>query len=123
MRVAELSGPLLDYWVARAEGKHKADVRIDHSKDGVRFVIALGAGYGGCWGPFSPSTNWAQGGPLIDKYDVAFLRGAATGEICAFIGPVGPSEFDEDWMIGPDRLIAAFRAIVQSVYGDEVPDE
>jgi hypothetical protein len=59
MKVSELKGPQLDYFVARAEGKkaylsdsgllivtdEEGEVRID----------------------FEPSTDWAQGGPIIER--------------------------------------------------------
>jgi hypothetical protein len=122
MRVSELSGALLAEWVARANGWK---VERDGDDEEAGLICWDGNGEPFSFGElgYRPDLNWAQGGPLLDKFDVAFLRGAATGEICAFIGPVGPSEFDEDWMTGPDRLIAAGRAIVASVYGDTVPDE
>lgn len=61
-------------------------------------------------------TNWAEGGPLIDKYDVAFSRYTPFELIATVRGRP---------MLGPTRLIAAMRAIVAAELGDvvEAPDD
>jgi len=61
MRAADLEGPLLDYWVGRATG-------IESLRTSARMTHALntsGGFGGGVWVPYSPSTNWALGGPII----------------------------------------------------------
>lgn len=68
---------------------------------------------------FSPSTNWSQGGPLIERYKIDVFK--------------APSNFVEKWAAyceppmqqGPSPLAAAMRTIVAAKFGDEVevPDE
>jgi hypothetical protein len=63
--VSELEGAELDYFVALAIG-HQAKINefgcevIDWNKVGTKVN-----GY-----RFNPSTDWAQAGPLIDKYEI-----------------------------------------------------
>ena len=65
---------------------------------------------------YTPSTNWAQGGPIIEREQIN-------------IGTVGISTWragltNEDgksfWADGPTPLIAAMRCFVASKLGDEV---
>lgn len=106
MKTAELTGAQLDYWVAKAEGFMRPRI-----EDGV-CVVDMPDGH-----PMQPSTNWAQGGPIIDRNDIQ-------------LGGYGTSRFAEirddphPWvsMFGESSLIAAMRAKVASVYGDEAPE-
>lgn len=125
-KIAELTGPALDLSVAlsldynliddpvdgpnRRKNKmprwHKGDVWV--GQDG-RCYLALSdnqADY------FEPSSNWAQGGPLIDKYRPEFTEVSAD-ELRAGIG------FGDSYS-GPTHLIAAMRALVASSYGEEI---
>jgi len=99
MKTSDLTGPLLDYWVAKIEG-------CEH-------MCALDWDYDG----FEPSTNWAQGGPLIEKYGI-YVAPGTDNKIVAFCQHEGkcPTQF------GDNRLIAGMRCIVASKFGDEVPD-
>ena len=107
MKVSELQGALLDYWVARAEGH---EVRL--SLDMTLAIIKHGEhGLG-----FAPSGRWSEGGPIIERERIAFritaqeiVADCMTGD-CMGIGT------------GPTHLIAAMRAFVASRFGDEVPD-
>jgi len=101
MKVSELEGALLDYWVYRAlHGKHLAD-------------------FTGGTVPYS--SDWRWGGPIIDacKMDVRNWN------------KDGPDESIEATMwsngvyigqFGKTRLIAAMRCFVASEYGDTCPD-
>lgn len=138
MKVSELTGALLDYWVARALGDRlvrllRADGgRIRADRCGVRF------GEQWDWQLFMPSGAWKDGGPIIDRKRInivdraAYLNCDLEGQFAAFIGSpesiVSGSyieytglEFD-GCELGPTPLIAAMRAFVASKYGDEVPD-
>lgn len=83
---------------------------------------------------FHPSTNWAQGGPIMDRQDIQWCR--LNGQVEAWSG------FDYiEWRINWDSdirmpdgagfgagatiLVAAMRCYVASKLGDEVevPDE
>lgn len=72
--------------------------------------------------PYEPSKNWAQGGTLIEKYQIEF-------SICEDTGSVGASllawrSFGKShrtrWSKGGAHLIAACRAIVAAKLGDVV---
>lgn len=105
MKTAELAGPLLNYWTARAINL-TAESAVD-----------FGLGCPDWLQRFKPSTNWAHGGPIIDRDDI-HLGGYATCRYAEIRGDSGP------WIqvFGETSLIAAMRTKVASVYGDEVPD-
>lgn len=107
MKVSELEGALLDYWVGRA-----AELPIS----------MLG---GMCiWQqnmkPFNPSINWAQGGVIIDRERIEFGR-QADDMWGAWIGDLAFDEPGNPTATGPTHLIAAMRAYVASKFGEEVP--
>lgn len=116
MKTAELSGVLLDYWVARAEGG-----KVKFSDDGS-FAIKSG-------GRFEPSTRWAHGGPVIERECIhleKFPGGDEYPEWLAFEQSDGWGEPPEDSprrQYGDTALIAAMRAYVASKFGAEVPDD
>lgn len=112
MKVSELTGAMLDYWVARAEGYAVIPAPTDPQ---------------GCWVddggtpfPFAPSTDWRQGGPIIDceRYTLASPHDDVPEQRMwqAWCRRTGGH-----W--GPTPLVAAMRAFVASKYGDEVPNE
>lgn len=118
MKVSELTGAELDYWVARADGEKARIV------EGVcsRLEVDAEHGDGAGWFRFEPSNDWAQGGPLLDKFSVDVVH-ELDGTFWASIdGPASVPESDVGHG-GPTRLIAAMRCIVRSVYGDNVPNE
>jgi hypothetical protein len=101
MKVAELEGALLDYWVAQAKGDTHVKLRDD------------------MW--FRPSSDWAQGGPIIERDGISLLQ-IAEGKWSAN-SVDWPSLGDrDDPHIGETPLVAAMRAFVASVYGLDVPD-
>lgn len=100
MSVADLSGTALDFWVARAVDADPV-WRAGWLVDGM---------------PFSPSTNWAQGGPLIDQFQIGVDRVYRSNTCGAWIKGCHYESDDPD-DIGETMLIAACRAIVRSVYG------
>jgi len=64
------------------------------------------------------STDWAQGGPIIER------EGINMGTIDALNGPYWeahmPYGMSDDFAEGPTPLVAAMRCYVASVLGDEV---
>lgn len=126
MKTAELTGPLLALWVARA-AKHHVD---EHS--GVydaREGIYLGH-IGGSIQPFAPHEDWAQAGRIIEREKIAIIHRAEFSEPWqAIVDPVfaggweiyGSSKQNGDGN-GPTPLIAAMHAFVASVYGADVTD-
>ena len=78
---------------------------------------------------FEPSTDWAQGGPIIERMRPTFVDGVDQ-VVCSLSRPVEvlyASELAKRFctMRGPTYLIAAMRCFVASRLGDEVelPDE
>lgn len=95
VKTSELSGVQLDWLVARCEGIH---------------LIADFAQY-------KPSTDWAQGGPIIEREKINLeWRGEWRARLWA--------DSDEVF-VGPTSLVAAMRCYVASKLGDEVgiPEE
>lgn len=121
VRTAELIGQALDWAVAMAEfweadrpqdGQiRKGDV---YMLVGPFRLIGLGADKF-----YSPSTNWAQGGPLIDECDVWLSDDEGA---CVASCPPHAGRF---FVEGGTNLIAACRAIVAAKLGDvaQVPAE
>lgn len=121
IKVSELSGAALDWAVAKAEGYYlflevDGKWRCEIGDKGAHDVGALGK-YG-----YSPSTNWNQGGPLIDRARMSFVSQGT-----------GPEDEDGNQPIlaipavllykigsGKTHLIAACRAIVATKFGDEI---
>lgn len=126
MKTADLTGTLLDYWVALALGYTLLPT------DGGYRVRDENGEYLGRIGERPNATtwlrwseDWAQGGPIIERTGMAVVK---------FYEPVdGPVAQGMEWAAlslddsirrdGPTPLIAAMRALVASKFGDEVPDE
>ncbi|ABM33283.1 DUF2591 family protein [Paracidovorax citrulli] len=93
MRVSDLSGSLLDHWVAKAI----------NSAPGPRY-----------------SSSWGDGGPLIDKHFIHVAPMPGKGRTWCAI--VVSDSVRGTWREGPDPLVAGMRALVASKFGAEVPD-
>lgn len=125
MKVSELSGALLDEWVARAEG-HTVELRFRAEVNAKIRVICNGTHTRGV-----PrySADWAQGGPIMERNLIGFTTGFSEGEWCAAIDLNVHTHFDggvldgKHFMTGPTPLIAAMRCFVASKFGEEVADE
>lgn len=136
MKTAELTGAQLDLWVAHAEGMPIYECGADswpgngavHCEAFRRPIITVGltgtvhVEHMGHSEPYTPSTRWAHGGPIIDAQDIYFEPSnfQRDGKVFAFIDDghhITPGQF------GPTRLIAAMRAYVASKYGEEVDDQ
>lgn len=110
MKTSELIGPVLDWAVAKCEGatlymvgevlcigwEYTFDVRLTN---------------------YSPSTDWAQGGPIIGRKGLTLRY--MYGEGYDAYGHTGHKQR------GSTPLIAAMRCYVASKFGDEidVPEE
>lgn len=108
MKTSELTGPALDWAVAKCEGR---EVK----------AWAVHRRLGRC----DYSTNWAQGGPIIERERVTLMY--CEGE---YIAGTNPECFDNQVFMyhkhyGPTPLIAAMRCYVASRLGEEVdvPEE
>lgn len=71
---------------------------------------------------YSPSTDWAQGGPIIEREMIETLYDTEDDpNIFWYARPVGAVAYQE----GPTPLIAAMRCYVASKFGDtiDIPEE
>ena len=115
VKTTELIGPALDWAVAKVEGF------IDDPESWL-----YGAGLGRIMaGTFRPSTDWSQGGPLIDKMGgfelKVWLESKPETKCEAHI-----HNYDGNWIVfGPTPLVAAMRCLVAAKLGDtvQVPKE
>lgn len=101
MKVSELEGEKLDFWVAKAS---QGDFEI-----GPESVPDLHE-----W--WKPSSNWAQGGPIIERERIDITSHEDMKNWVA-------QTQKWTWRIGSTPLIAAMRCFVANTYGPEVPDE
>jgi hypothetical protein len=72
------------------------------------------------------STDWSQGGPIIEREEISITNGAEGRWIGAIDNPEAGGEWDWRWnRVGPTPLIAAMRCFVTSKLGDtvEIPEE
>ena len=71
---------------------------------------------------YRPSTDWSQGGPLIEKYLAGVERGQNEHEDIGWNAELRfpKGEIWEVW--GPTPLIATMRAIVAMEYGETIDE-
>ena len=104
MKVAELNGVALDWAVAKAEGEALVDGCLFTKDPDDEQVL------------YSPSTDWAQGGPIIEREGIA-LGQTGDGWEATCDGAV--------YISGQTPLIAAMRCYVMNALNEEVeiPEE
>ena len=119
VKTADLTGAALDWVVAQVEAVPVAIAAPHYGTDWRVYKPDFG-------GKYSPSTDWAVGGPLIAKFQVALIPEAHGG--------MEGTEMSERWYAdvyydGGEQyttehcdtvLIAACRAIVATKFGDSV---
>ncbi|NDF50773.1 MAG: DUF2591 domain-containing protein [Betaproteobacteria bacterium] len=113
MKTAELTGPALDWAVAKCEGYtglHKIAGRRPHEPQLGIWPPRKEYGAMDLW-ELGYSTDWAQGGPIIERERISIEW---TGE--NWMGYV----FHDQECFGPTPLVAAMRCYVASKLGDEV---
>ena len=110
MKTNELTGAALDWAVAKAEGATDFWfdtvatywVKLDGKDRALRYGWAQS---------YLPSTEWAQGGPIMEREKIGVL-------------PSGNAYYERDggvyFSYGPTPLIAAMRCYVASKLGDEI---
>lgn len=115
MKTSELIGPALDWAVAKCEGAMMPVGNV--LLIGCQLFIAVGNDTSDKM-EFSPSIDWAQGGPIIEREGI-------------YCGPHGKSLYvawmggDHFTQYGPTILIAGLRTYVASKLGYEIeiPEE
>jgi hypothetical protein len=113
MKTNQLTGAALDWAVATCEGA--TDFRYDTvatywvTLDGKDRALRSG------WAQsYLPSTDWAQGGPIIERELIEIVRGGAYAE------NFWKATRNSSTVYGSTPLIAAMRCYVASKMGDEV---
>lgn len=121
IKTSQLTGAALDWAVAKCEGA----TNLRHDTVATWWVDfggepkALSSG----WSPrqsWHPSTNWSQGGPIIDreKITTAYEPSMVYDDSCRWKALAAMS--DNEHQYGPTPLTAAMRCYVASKLGDEV---
>ena len=118
MRTSELTGAALDWAVAKSD--EERDVLFCQRQYGRLLVRTAGNNetHDSEW-VYAPSTDWAQGGPIIEREKIATVyRAGGYWLAYTFDG----AEFEGT---GPTPLIAAMRCLVASKLGEDVsiPEE
>lgn len=111
MKTSELTGATLDWAVAKCEGS----ATFGWTAEGTERTALLCVDE--TWQKFKPSTDWAKGGPIIEREGIAI----------DFDGEAWTAS-DNEYPIchrASTPLIAAMRCYVTSKMGDEVeiPEE
>jgi hypothetical protein len=117
MKTSELTGAALDWAVAKCEGVSFVWLETDYSTDGRTFQRGTAQAAGPHY-----STNWAQGGPIIEREKLDVCIHKPTHQWCSATQS-SADRFARGY--GPTPLIAAMRCYVASKLGDEVdvPEE
>lgn len=112
VRTADLIDGALNWAVAKAECLHPFIL-----SGGMYCGTVVAIGNDNTW---SPSTNWSQGGPLIEKFILEL-------KFCVFELPQESwkAETHTSWANGSTALISSMRAIVHAILGEivSVPKE
>ena len=115
MKVSELTGPALDWAVAKCKGQ----ALLDPNNNEWEYCWNLLGDNSGDY--YFPSSDWSQGGPLIQMYEID-LKSVGEGVWQAY------NIFDDmEWhhFLGYSPLEAAMRCHVAHKLGEEVeiPEE
>jgi hypothetical protein len=120
IKVSELTGAALDWVVAKCEGwrlcdKHPPMLKHYHpnSAHTTRLYVE----------DLPYSTDWAQGGPIIEREEISISREFTSAWAAWASAPIRDEA--EAFGYGPTPLVAAMRCYVASKLGDEVevPEE
>lgn len=115
MKVAELEGAELDYWVARAEELPVVILELgDGDFECYPDDAPLSAGY-----HYKFSRSWEEGGPIAHRELIGFHPMSDGKQWLATDYQIRqPHAYGQ----GPTPLIAAMRCYVAMKFGDDVPD-
>ena len=110
IKTADLIDPALDWAVAKCLQPGYEEWRL------IRWIEQ----------EFTPTANWSQGGPLIEREKIELRCNDYEWQAFCFGFPVSRAHSGtRTWAAGPTPLIAAMRCLVASRLGDEVdiPEE
>lgn len=110
MKTSKLTGAQLDWAVAKCEGKN--GILYD---DGITRCIVVATASGVYKGTYRPSVNWSQGGPIIEREDIAVWPDDEEGGWFASLDGGRCEDYK-----GPTPLIAAMLCYVASKMGSEI---
>jgi len=112
--VSELSRLELDYWVAMAEGKY---AYFENDRCFTAFIDGNIKYYY----VYSPSTNPAQGWPIIEREKICLNYDFYKCDHKEWMADV--PDMNSKMFVGETSLIAAMRFYIGSVYGETVGDD
>ena len=118
MKVADAIGAQLDWLVAKCAGYVEQGVYgTPEFRDSEVYLRYCDAVLNSC---YSPTTDWAQGGPILDRERITIRQWTSMPTIHAYMPHDGAP-----WGAGPTPLVAAMRCYVASKLGSEieVPEE
>lgn len=127
IKTSELIGAALDWAVAKCEGMD--NLRKNPHRFDPRLIMDGPEGNGVFLDSLNYSTNWAQGGTLIEQEKIDLFTEKDTSESwVASIARYQNGERLVGWRIhkyGPTPLVAAMRCFCCSKLGDEIeiPEE
>ena len=144
LKTAELTGNVLDWVVAICDDR-RVRFNIDKNIE-VRAQTKEGnelPDHWDLWMPWNPSTNWEQGGSIIEREGINILQcSSETDRSCSYwVATLEPRHWEwhyttyneyeaillykSDTYVGPTPLIAALRCYVANILGDEIelPEE
>jgi hypothetical protein len=130
MKVSELTGGLLDVWVAKALGRKVADHpsepgwwKVWNQRRGGWDTIMHVQPDEVDATVWSPSTKWQHGGPIIEqkRISVRYIEGLGVAASIESLGAPFTQQRGSGWWPGDTPLEAAMRACVASQFGEQLP--
>lgn len=122
IKVAEATERQLDWLVAKCVGRLHKDQLLNGTTMYGWWISGLfvDSNYWICLNEFKPSSNWAQGGPIIYQHDISMIRVYKD-----YPHPWLATHGEFIYMNADTPLLAAMRCFVTSRLGEEVevPDE
>jgi len=117
MKTSELTGDALNWAVAKCEG-------YVVTSDGISTLLKRGGellvlGPGSSPLNYSPQTNWAQGGPIIERERIS-IHHLQSGNYWLAQPQTTIKNVKPKGVYGPTPLIATMRYFVASKLGDEI---
>lgn len=140
VNVNDAVGSVLDWMVGQCPGEWPVVIHMGrvYLQEGPRKFVRTDGSVVELWQEselFSPSTNWGQGGPMLDKVGIDLGRNLAASNVTSghdFVARLDRTHKhplnNTGWYAparGPTKLIAGIRCRVASALGYEVdvPDE